>query len=441
MPSTSLGSAENSKELHVSLSEMSMCISTAVDLVSPDIVDHHKRTAYIAFSIAVELGLAAEEQQNLILAGLLHDIGALSLRDRIDTFAFELDQSHIHAGLGYRLLNTFDAFAAIAPIVRYHHLSWKDGRGESHKGKPVPKASHILHLADRIAVLIDRKREVLGQTDAIRDTLRRHQGDKFAPEVLQAALSLSEKEYFWFDVVSPDIGGVLADKIKGFSTELDLAGLVRLSRFFSRIIDFRSRFTAAHSSGVAATAEALAGLAGLSKRDCTLMNVAGHLHDLGKLAVPNELLEKPQGLTQPEKNIVKSHVYHTHRIIGTVKALETINTWSAYHHERIDGKGYPFRLTGEKIPFESKIMAVADVFSAITEDRPYRSGMSKHSALRTLQGLAGETALEPGLVSLLTENYDVLNAIRVEAQRAATGEYSEFTQAWGAGLPGNNLSE
>ncbi|MHB8883072.1 MAG: HD-GYP domain-containing protein [Thermodesulfovibrionales bacterium] len=418
------------KALNVPLIEMSMCLSNALDLVSSRVVDHHKRVAYIACSIAAELGMPEDEREILMLAGLLHDIGAISAKDRLETLQFELENPDFHAELGYRLIRTFDLFLDVAQLVRYHHVPWDNGNGGSRWGQPVSGSSHILHLADRIAVLIDKKREILGQTDRIKKTIVSGSGNKFVPEYVNAFIRLSEKESFWFDTVSPSISDILRAMTGMSSIVLTYDLLHGMIKLFGRIIDFRSRFTATHSSGVATTASALARLAGMNKSDCAVMRIAGYLHDLGKLAVPAEILEKPGKLSIVEANIIKNHPYHTYRIIATVRGLDTINQWASFHHECIDGRGYPFHHSGAEISLGSRIMAVADVFTALSEDRPYRPGMSKQDALRTMQTMAGRAALDGDLVSLVGRKYEEINAMRVASQTEESGEYAEF----GAGI-------
>lgn len=412
------------QELHVSLFEMSMCLSNAMDLVSPAVVDHHKRVAYIASSIAAELGLTEQIQEDLIMAGILHDIGALSLNDRLDTLNFEVDSTH--AEVGYRLVKTFDIFSNIAPLLRCHHLTWENGKGSSFRGEQVSTACHILHLADRIAVLINAKEEILGQSRNICKRIEEGSGEKFVPELVDIFLSLSQRESFWFDAVSSSISQILTGGIRTATIELNLEELLSLSQLFSKIIDFRSHFTATHSSGVAASAEGLAKLSGLTGQECRMMKIAGYLHDLGKLAVPAEILEKSGRLTREESNVIKNHPYHTYRIIETVRNLDKIKVWASLHHECINGNGYPFHYDGDDIPLGSRIMAVADVFTAVTEDRPYRSGMSKTAALKTLRQMAGNGELDRDLVALLTLNYDRVNDLRLEAQTSEYREYREF---------------
>jgi len=404
-------------------------LSEAVDLISPVVHNHHKQVAYIAFSIASQLGLSNEEENNILLAGALHDIGALSIKERLDALKFEINQPYQHSETGYQLLKSFGPFSTIATLVRYHHVAWEKGKGSEFDNKQVPLGSHIIHLADRVSVLIDKQEEILKQAPNIIRKIEDNSGKKFVPKLVEAFKSAASKEYFWFDLTSPSaLTLFFSQRAKQIPFILGEKGLSGLTNLFSRVIDFRSSFTANHSSGVAATASALAKLIGFSEKECYLMKIAGYLHDLGKLAVPSEILEKPGILSAEERNVIKRHAFYTHRILETIDGLEIINIWASYHHERPDGNGYPFHYTAEDIPLGSRIMAVADVFTALTEDRPYRKGMEDNETLKVLQKLAGESALDAEVTSVLFRHFDDLNSIRRAAQEESAREYRDFRQ-------------
>jgi len=421
------------KEPHVPLFEMVMCLSNAMDLIDRTLVAHHKQVAYVALSIAAEMGLPLEEQNDLILAGLLHDIGALSLQDRLNTLQFEIENPYEHAELGYLLLKEYEPFSRMANLVRYHHTPWDERSSTIAEKEGVPIGSRILHLADRVSVLINKEKEVIGQIKGIRERIEKHAGKMFMPVLVDTFRGLSEKEYFWLDTVSPSLDLTLAHRSKLKTIEMDLERLLDLSRFFCHVIDFRSRFTSTHSSGVAAVAEALAGLIGFSERECSMMKIAGYLHDLGKLAVSKEILEKQERLTEDDVNVIKGHTFYTYRILETIRDMDVINTWASFHHERLDGKGYPFHHKGHDLSLGSRIMAVADVFTAITEDRPYRKAMSPDRALQVVHQMAENSALDTNVVAVLRLNFDRLNSIRMSAQAVASRDYEEW--GTGAGVP------
>lgn len=423
------------RNLQIPLFDIAISLSDAMDLVSRKLANHHKCVAYTAMCIAQELGLPTEQQNELLLAGILHDSGSLSESERDDILTFDAKHKHHHAELGYRLLKDFGPFHRIANLIRHHHISWAYGAGSEHKDQEVPLGSHILHLADRVDVLrlsdrvdmlIDKDNEILGQAERIQEEIRNNSGKMFLPELVEAFIDVSNKEYFWFDITSPSLRSTLARKARLETIELDMAGLLSLSDVFRQVIDFRSRYTATHSSGVAASAEALAELAGFSERDCKMIKVAGNLHDLGKLSVPTEILEKPAPLSRSEYNIVKRHPFCSYRVLEPISELEVTNAWASLHHERLDASGYPFHYEASQLSTGSRIMAIADVFTAITEDRPYREGMTGEMALDLLLENAAGLKLDPDIISLLSRNFEEINSRRIVAQAPASREYEIF---------------
>jgi putative nucleotidyltransferase with HDIG domain len=210
--------------------------------------------------------------------------------------------------------------------------------------------------------------------------------------------------------------------------------LEQIGQILSRIVDFRSSYTATHSSGVAAAAEHLARRLFFEDRECRLIRIAGHLHDLGKVAVPNAILEKPARLNSSEFDVIRGHAYHTFRILESIGGFEEISRWAAFHHERMDGNGYPFHHRGDALPLGSRILAVADVFTALTENRPYRRGVLRDGTIGILREFASNGSLDGRIVSVLIDGYDPINRDRADTQEASAAEYSRRGQDRGSGL-------
>jgi len=414
------------KKMELSLFDLLMCLSSAMDLVSKMVANHQKRVSYIALCLAAELGLPIQEQNELIMAGALHDCGTFSLKERQDILQFDTLMLCGHAEIGYQLLKNFPPLKKAALLVRYHHLPWRDGRGSELAGDLVPLGSHILHLADRVDILIDKDHEILGQVGGIRQKIGERSGSLFIPSLVEAFSELSSKEYFWLDLSSPFLDSILLRRGPMSTIELGWNDLMGLTNLFCQIIDFRSPFTATHSSGVAASAEVLSQLAGFSEFESRMMKIAGFLHDLGKLVIPSEVLEKRTKLTKGEFNLIRSHSFYTYRILENISDLSTINAWGSFHHERLDGKGYPFHYQEKDLPLGSRIMAVADVFTAVNEDRPYRKGMTKNGVLLVLREMARNMGLDRAMVSMLERHYDDVNALRIRAQEVSHQEYREL---------------
>ena len=413
----------------INLLDMVVSVSNAIDLVSPEMGNHHKRVAYIALAVAREMRLPAEFKHDLILSGLLHDIGALSREERRELTRFDDDSDaniHAHGEAAYLLLHKFRHFANVANVIRFHHVPWSGGVGRRFRGEEVPLASHILHLADRVDVLVDPANPILGQVDTIAAAVSRQAGSMFEPELVEAFLELAWKEYFWLDLVSPSLDQLLRRSASNLAIELDWDDVQDFAELMAHIIDFRSRFTATHSSGVAAVGAILANTIGFSAIECQKLKVAGHLHDVGKLAIPTEILEKPSRLTADEYRIIKSHAYHTYRILEPIAGLADVTAWASLHHERLDGNGYPARRPGHCIPLGARIIAVADVYTALSEDRPYRRSSPRSRVVGTLEELAKTMVLDRSVIGALLDNYDEVDRHRQRTQEMALQEYDEF---------------
>lgn len=413
------------------LPELIVGFADAMDLVSPVLTGHHKRVARMAGELARDLGLTPKETSTIVAAGLLHDSGALSLHERLEALHFEgefaPEGTSSHAYMGYVLLRRFDVFSEVAPLVRHHHLWWEKASEQCRVQERALKAN-LLHLADRVDVLIDKQREILGQVPAIRERIEKESGRMFAPELVDAFKAVSRHEAFWLDVVSPYLPSLVESGLEGLGERLNGEEALSLARVLSTIIDFRSRFTATHSAGVSSTAVALAELAGFSPLECRGMRLAGYLHDLGKLAVPSEILEKPGKLTNEEFAVIRSHTYYTYRVLEKISGLKTVNEWASFHHERLNGDGYPFHRNEDNLSLGSRIMAVADVLTAITEDRPYRPGMPAEKAMGILNSMAESGVLDRSVVEMARENFDQINRTRANSQSAALEEFESYAE-------------
>lgn len=406
----------------VPLHRLILSLSEALDHVHPEVADHQQRVAYIATRLARQMGLRDNDLLDVFYAAALHDIGLVSPQNRIAAVHLgQLEKVHWHGQMGYELLKNNPLFERAAGILRHHHVAWDHGQGAVVDGCPVPLASHILVLADSLETSINRSGPVLAQADALTQNIISLSGTQFHPDCVDAFREICRAEAFWLDVTNERIYSVLLGQIDWPVLTIDEVSLGPIAEVFARLVDAASPWTAVHSAGVTATAVALAERMDFSPRELHLMRAAGLLHDLGKLSVPVSILDKPAGLSPDEVLAVKGHTYHTFRILDTIGGIPQICEWAAFHHERLDGRGYPFRHSGSDLPLGSRIMAVADVFTAVAEDRPYRAGMSPGQTMEVLDRLVTSGGLDSEVVSLVRRHYDQIDAIRRHEQAEYEG--------------------
>ncbi|UZQ85203.1 HD domain-containing protein [Thermoclostridium stercorarium] len=198
-----------------------------------------------------------------------------------------------------------------------------------------------------------------------------------------------------------------------------------ISGMYRDLIDFKSPYTATHTTGVAECASKLAEFLGFAELDIRDMKIAGNFHDIGKLLIPNSIIEKPGKLTDREYAIMRCHSYYTYRTLNSVGGLQKIAEWAGYHHERLDGSGYPFRYSGDEIGTGARVMAVADIFTALLEDRPYRKGMETNQIYKTIKSMADNNKLDRKITELLFDNFDAVYTHVREKQAAAKHFYDK----------------
>ena len=401
-------------KITVNLGNLILSLSDALDLAFPSLVMHQQRAAFIAWEVAKQANLDGKRLENIFIAGLLHDIGALSIEEKKNLHDNETSEAERHCIRGRNLFQSSPWLEPCADLVRYHHQGWsmwKDKRDTS-----IAFDSQILFLADYLERQVDRKIYILHQEESLRDKLKKLAGTQINSDIVDLFLELSSREEFWLDLTSPRLYSLLLNHGPFQTIDLDINNIAIFAELVGMIVDFKSPFTTAHSSGVAQCSMFLAGMVGMSESEVKMMEIAGLLHDLGKLVIPNSILDKPAGLTQSEMAVVKQHPYYTFSILGTIAGFQTIAEWGAYHHERQDGKGYPFKLNAHKISLGSRIMAVSDIFTALAEDRPYRKGMGVASVKTILREQASRGIQDPRIIKILLENMDEVRKDVAERQ-------------------------
>lgn len=397
------------KSMTVDLRDVVYALSDALDLVGITDVGHGKRVGIMAAACARTLGLRGSEVAFLFDLGLLHDIGVSSSRTHSHLVEeFDWENSQEHCEIGYARLHDFLPLARMAMPIRYHHTRW-DQLGESGElSASEASQANLIFLVDRVDALAApyyADRSILMHTAAIREQIRRSSGRYFAPELVDVFLKTSSSEAFWLQLDPRGIQAVLNDQLSWHEPyQVTLSELKQLGEIFSRIVDAKSPFTAEHSTGVSRLARFIAERMGVSRENCDKIEIAGLLHDLGKLRVPDEILEKPGALDEQERKIINSHSFETYQILRNIKGFEDITPWAAYHHEEPDGSGYPFRVRNIDLPLEARILRVADIFQAMVQHRPYRRGMSASEVLDFMQCLAVQGRVEGAIVDVCAAN-------------------------------------
>ncbi|MCF5763429.1 HD domain-containing protein [Aeromonas veronii] len=395
--------------LPVDLRQVVYALSASLDLVGIGDVAHGKRVGIMAAECSRFLGMSEAERRLLFELGVLHDIGVSSTITHHHLVSeFDWESSQRHCEVGYQLLKDFRLLAPLALPIRYHHTHWYLLRDMVAVDRKVARQANLIFLVDRcdaLAAPYYADGSLLMHTAEIRERLAACSGEFFAPELVDAFLKASRSEAFWLQLEARAINDYMLDMLQKREPCITNNGELKvLARIFSGIVDAKSPFTMTHSLGVSRLSRALAEQMGVSAMHCDMLEIAGLLHDLGKLRVPDEILDKPASLTQEERAVINTHSFETYQILRHIDGFEEIACWAAYHHEEPDGEGYPFHLPASAMALEARILRVADIFQAMVQDRPYRRGLSAHDALTFMQQLADQGRVDPVVVAVLEDH-------------------------------------
>lgn len=378
--------------------------SYALDCVETELVHvtsrHAKRVAYMSVCVAEQLGICGKDLQDLAVYALLHD-NALTqyIQEELHsnlTDMKEMPRIGVHCSIGEENIQGFPFHTDVKNVILYHHEN-ADGSGPfGKKSEEVPLFSRIIHLCDLLDQACCRKAFTTETWEWAKDVLKRIRGTMVDEECAEALEKIISEEYFLS--LGGNFEASLWNKVPRQKQELDFSQIKKLAGFFAKIVDYKSPFTSTHSIGVAERAEKLSRYMGFDEETVQKMYLAGALHDIGKVAVGNEILEKPDRLTDAEFAVMKHHAAYTYNILSEIDDFEEIRDFAAFHHERLDGTGYPFGKDASELNVQERMMACIDIYQALTESRPYKKGMSHERACEILKNMADKGWLDMDII-------------------------------------------
>lgn len=380
------------EKFEVNLNELLMTFSLMLDVGENKPFQHAKKVAYISSHIIKKMGIE-EATEKIIQAAILHDIGVIPSIFRQGSSAF-LEAEHSitkqqlhHATTGWEIAKELPISNDIPDIIKFHHERF-DGSGPyGMQAQDIPCLSQVIALADQFELRFDPRRDSLGYRREITDWLKQERERHFQGEIVDALLSALEKDRIWFDLGTFDISSLLMEMMPSRIVKIDMLELEKIAKAFAIVVDKKSTFTHQHSLKVSEKAYRMARQFKYNDLKAQKIKVAGYLHDLGKLVVPNEILDRPGKLTPEEMLLIKKHPYYSKYILSQVKGFEDIAEWASNHHENLLGTGYPEGLSGDQFTEESQIIALCDIHQALVEDRIYRKGMTQKEALAIIKNL------------------------------------------------------
>ena len=430
------------------LSELIGALSYALDITEGQPAGHCVRCCWIGMHIGDRIGLSQDQLWELYYTLLLKDLGCSSNAARIcelyltddlgfkrgfktvgdslpQVLAFVLKHTGLKAGLAERFRSVMTILRD-GPEIAHGLIATRCQRGadiarllrfpdgvadgiyslDEHfngNGKPARLAGQAIPVYARIALLaqvIDVFHTAGGRAAALREAQGRA-GSWFDPQLVSAFEAVAQDEAFWTTLGAPAIdGAVFALEPAGHEVALDDDYLDDIAAAFGQVVDAKSPYTSGHSTRVALYTDMIAEALGLSAQRRRWLKRGALLHDVGKLGVSNSVLDKAGALDRDEWDAVRQHAEYTETILGRIAAFAELASIAGAHHERLDGGGYPRGLAADEIRLETRIITTADIFDAITAERPYRGAIAVPKALEMMEKTVG-SALDPACFEAL----------------------------------------
>jgi len=386
-------------EMVIGSKDVYMIIKQTLSMVNPDIMTHGEIVGFIlAKMLECENAYTKADIADYAMLGVLHDLGLYRNTNNGALFEFENTDVWAHSIYGYLFLKYLSPLADKAEIILYHHLDYR--LYDNMKNSRYLKITSYLNLADKMDLVMRSKSEFIDAEyfKAYRDITFSGQAlDSFykADAKFKILQSLSDGSY------RVELMRILSERV--FSPEAKKRWLELLIY----TIDFRSVHTVDHTMATTTFAHEIGRCMRLSSREQVNLYYGALLHDLGKLAIPIEILESPGRLSDEEMRVMRQHVEITEDILNGV-VNEEIFKIAITHHEKLDGSGYPRGLKGDQLNIQQRILAVADILSALYGKRSYKDSMDIDTIKRIIQEDADNGKICSKVVAITMRNYNTI---------------------------------
>lgn len=362
---------------------------------NPKLMDHGSRVGYLVAKMLEVQGKTQKEILESYIIGLLHDVGAYKTEEIDKLIQFETERVFDHSIYGYLIMKVSEVMEDKVDAILHHHTPWEQLKTMRCENSQL---ANLIFLADRVEIYLRTQKkfispEVLKKTKC------------FSEENIELFCEAEEKYDFQKRLLD---GSYINDTEKYlYQAEFSEEELKKLIRMVAFLIDFRSESTVTHTITMVSAAVALGNLMNLNKQQIDEIYTGAYIHDLGKVAIPLEVLEKPGRLDYDEMEVMKTHIILTGNIIGG-HVSDNVYKIAMRHHEKLDGKGYPYGIKEEDMSLSEKIVAVADIFSALTGKRSYKDSMPKEKVVSIMQQMADNHQISEEVVQLLIDNYEMV---------------------------------
>lgn len=392
----------------VSLKNILIVIQRTLDSMDERMRGHGEEVAYIMYKLLQASNNYSENEiLRLMELALFHDIGAYKVEERDKILDIDSKNPMNHAVYGSLFIKHFSPLFELYPVILGHHLFPSDL--DDDKKKFIPKEALLLNLADYISI-----RKMNGD-EMDKDLIMKTFGENVLPEH-KKLFEIACTEYNLLENILDK--NYLEELYEIFDKIiLSREEVISYIRMLTYAIDFRSELTVVHTITVEEISAQIAYMLNIDEDMVRKIKIASMIHDIGKIVIPVEILEKPGKLTDEEYKKIQNHAIIGYKILSGL-GIDDIRDIATLHHEKLDGTGYPFGLKGDEISLEVRIVAVADVVSALVNIRSYKGEFPKEKVISILSNMASSNKIDNRICNLVINNYDyIMDKVRENTKR------------------------
>lgn len=389
------------------VNELIRALSLAMDIEQRGKRYHGWRTAVIASILSQDMN--DEKRRVMFYASMLHDIGGVGqLHEPLHDFLYPDKEKQpgifSHSLMSANIIEKIPGLEMIKQPIVEHHERW-NGSGYPYKlhGDELSFTGQIIQAADYIDILM--RSGVISSRDALYTHINKTRGNLFSlmmsDHICDSFSNITPEQCEGIRQLDllPEYYSLMCDMTGPLMVLEDIDVIEVVLDVFADVIDAKHPYTSGHTRRVAHYAAQIGRAMGWDDQTLRELRWAGLLHDVGKLCVPIDILDKPAHLTDKEYQKTRHHAHYTFDIINMISTLAHIALPAAAHHERLDGKGYPFGLQANEIPPVARVLCVADAFDALTSGRNYVIDMDREKIVSIFETNAG-TQFDPEIVTI-----------------------------------------
>ena len=389
----------------------SLCImfSKAFDTIEAELAGssefHSLRVAALCAKMGQHAGYEHDPLLALVTCALFHD-NALTEHNLMQRESiYQTIDLRMHCEYGQRNVEWLPFSKSVAGYILHHH-SCENGEGPFGV-REFPKEAALIGAADIVDVTHHLQRVPTKKLETIRNKISAKIGTFSTKDAIEMLLDILDNETLE-SLRDENIHATVRQLFPPWKLQIDDRCMdnecvMRLARFISHVIDCKSKYTRKHTEQIANRAWLMGNYYGYSRKENTLLYLAAVLHDIGKIATPSEVLEKPGKLNKEEYQIIMEHVRYTYDWLGEVEGLGKIRLWASEHHEKLDGSGYPLGKKASELDFNSRLLACIDIYQAVCEERPYHAARSHEEIMPIMYGMVEKGHIDGKIVNDLNE--------------------------------------